>query len=158
MTRLTRIWCFWTSAASTTAFQWRGAVSQATAVFVQFFAFILLTRSNCGQTSNSFNFFMYSAFSLHPLISFAPSCNVLRIYSSSFSSDACLHLLVWFCCSFEEHGYNSFTITINYSIPSKQDDFYYIYIFHQMIHNKIVLINRNQSRNTTNFSRQFCPV
>lgn len=101
---------------------------------------------------------MYSAFSLYPLISFAPSCNALRIYSSSFSSDACLHLLVWFCCSFDEHGYNSFTITINYSIPSKQDDFYYIYIFHQMIHNKIVLINRNQSRNTANFSRQFCPV
>ena len=43
---------------------------------------------------------MYSAFSLYPLISFAPSCNALRIYSSSFSSDACLHLLVWFCCSF----------------------------------------------------------
>ena len=46
----------------------------------------------------------------------------------------------------------------NYSIPSKQDDFYYIYISHQMIHNKIVLINRNQSPNTANFSRQFCPV
>ena len=75
-------------------------------VIYSFFAFILLTRSNCGQTSNSFNFFMYSAFSLYPLISFAPSCNALRIYSSSFSSDACLHLLVWFCCSFEEHGYN----------------------------------------------------
>ena len=54
----------------------------------------LFCKNDIVCNPNSFNFFMYSAFSLYPLISFAPSCNALRIYSSSFSSDACLHLLV----------------------------------------------------------------